>query len=223
MNVQDQRTAPAGLDWLPLGEVIAVLRTDAAGLLDPVVETLAGAGIRSIELTLTTPGVLEHLDAVRALVGPEVRLGVGTVLSSEQARLAIAAGADYLVTPSLAPEALAAGVRAGVPVLGGAMTPSEAQAQWGAGAAAVKIFPAQTVGPAFVKHLHGPFPGLPVVPSGGVGLDQVAPWLDAGARAVSLGGPLVGDASRASGDLLGLAARSRQVLEIVDRWLEGRS
>jgi 2-dehydro-3-deoxyphosphogluconate aldolase / (4S)-4-hydroxy-2-oxoglutarate aldolase len=223
MSVQDQSSVEAGLQWLPRGEVVAVLRTARAALLDPVVETLAGAGIRSIELTLTTPGVLEHLGQLRDFVDPAVRLGVGTVLTAEQATAAIAAGADYLVTPSLAPEALAVAVEAHVPVLGGAMTPTEVQAQWSSGASAVKLFPAQTVGPAFVKHLHGPFPGLPLVPSGGVDLTQVVPWLEAGARAVSLGGPLLGDATREGGDLLALARRSREVLGGVEQWLEGRA
>ncbi|WP_345710980.1 bifunctional 4-hydroxy-2-oxoglutarate aldolase/2-dehydro-3-deoxy-phosphogluconate aldolase, partial [Kineococcus glutinatus] len=195
--------------------LVAVLRADDAARYRPVVEVLVAEGVSCIELTLTTPGTLDVLAELAAAV-PQAEVGVGTVLRPEDARRAADAGARFLVTPNAGTEVVRAGVERGLPVYAGAMTPSEAYSNWSAGAAAVKVFPAATVTADFVKHLHGPFPGMPVVPSGGVGIGDIGAWLRAGAVAVSLGGPLLGDAL-AGGDLDALRGRAAAARAAVAR------
>jgi len=207
-----ERRTPS--DLLRQNPLIAVLRAARATDYDRVVEVLADTGVRSIELTLSTPGTFEHLPALRSSLGEQVEIGIGTIVTPDQARRAIDAGADYLVTPVVDLEIIDLAVRAGTPIYAGGLTPTELYAAWAAGVTAVKIFPAQTVGSAYAAHLRGPFPDLQFLPSGGVGLADVPEWLRAGAVAVSLGGPLVGDAL-AGGSLVALADRARRAVAIV--------
>jgi len=195
--------------------IVAVLRAPDAGEYDRVVDVLVERGIRSIELTLTTPGTFDRLAAIVERYRSDAEIGVGTITSLDAAAAAIAGGADYLVTPVLDREVIALAVDAGLPVYPGALTPTEVFAAWTAGATAVKIFPAQTVGAQYGAHLRGPFPDLRFIPSGGVGLDDVGPWLRGGASAVSLGGPLIGDALN-GGSLDALAERCRRALALID-------
>lgn len=190
--------------------VIAVLRAREARDYDRVVDVLAENGVRSIELTLSTPGTFEYLPTLLARTGTDVEIGIGTIVNTEQVQRAIDAGANYLVTPIMNLDVVALAVANDVPVFPGGLTPTELYSGWAAGATAVKIFPAETVGPQFGGHLRGPFPELQFVPSGGISLEHVSAWLQAGATAVSLGGPLVGDALK-GGSLDALAGRARQV------------
>ncbi|AWB93968.1 2-dehydro-3-deoxyphosphogluconate aldolase [Aeromicrobium chenweiae] len=192
--------------------VIAVLRAEEATAYDRVVDVLVENGVRSIELTLTTPGTSEHLPTLVKRLD-DAELGVGTVTTVEQARQAVDAGASYLVAPVVDTDVIEFAVRNGVRVYPGALSPTEVLSAWEAGATAVKIFPAETVGPQYGKHLRGPFPDLQFIPSGGVALDDIASWLRAGAAAVSLGGPLVGDAL-SGGSLVDLATRARRVVDV---------
>ncbi|WP_255579799.1 bifunctional 4-hydroxy-2-oxoglutarate aldolase/2-dehydro-3-deoxy-phosphogluconate aldolase [Cryobacterium sp. PAMC25264] len=176
--------------------------------------------MRSIELTLSTPGTFEHLPALHASLGERVEIGIGTIVSADQARRAIDAGADYLVTPVVDLEVINVAVGAGTPIYAGGLTPTELYLAWAAGVTAVKIFPAQTVGSAYAAHLRGPFPDLQFLPSGGVGLADVPAWLRAGAVAVSLGGPLLGDALD-GGSLVALADRARRTVDVVRETRDG--
>lgn len=193
--------------------VVAVLRAPHATDWAPVVDVLVEHGIAGIELTLTTPRALEGLEALSARFGTAAAIGVGTVTTVDQARHALDAGASFLVSPGVVPAALELSVARDVPMIGGALTPTEVMSTWGAGAAAVKIFPASAVGPGYLRELRGPFPDLVAMPSGGVGVADVAPWLAGGAAAVSLGGWLLGDALM--GDLGGLRERCRLVQQQV--------
>lgn len=201
--------------------VVAVLRARHARVYEPVIEALAAGGVRSIELTLSTDGVFEELDGLRSRFGDAVEIGIGTVTTAAQAREAIDAGADYVVTPITDPEVVSLVVGAGVPVFPGGLTPTELFAGWSLGATAVKVFPASLVGTAYVAHLRGPFPGIEIVPSGGVGLDDIPAWIEAGAIAVSLGGPLLGDAFT-GGDRGALSERARRAVEAVASARAGR-
>ena len=192
--------------------IIAVLRARDAEEYRAVIDVLAENGVRSVELTLSTPNTFEHLPSLVARGGADVEIGLGTIVTVEQAQRAIDAGAHYLVTPIVNLEVIALAVRSGIPVFPGGLTPTELFSAWEAGATAVKIFPAQTVGPQYGSHLRGPFPELQFVPSGGVGLADIPLWLRAGATAVSLGGPLIGDALK-GGSLTALAERTRAALE----------
>ncbi|MFI1918590.1 bifunctional 4-hydroxy-2-oxoglutarate aldolase/2-dehydro-3-deoxy-phosphogluconate aldolase [Nocardia sp. NPDC020380] len=175
---------------------------------DPVAlaEALAGAGIRAVELTFTTPGVLDCLrkvaDAGRAVIG------AGTVLNAEQASAAIDAGAQFLVTPGNAEAVAEVAARQGIPVVMGAFTPTEVMRAMELGAAAVKIFPARALGPGYLKDLRGPFPGVRLIPSGGVNAGNAAEFLAQGAVAVTAGTDVVPPAAVAAGDWAEIAARA---------------
>ncbi|GAB3037369.1 bifunctional 4-hydroxy-2-oxoglutarate aldolase/2-dehydro-3-deoxy-phosphogluconate aldolase [Parafrigoribacterium mesophilum] len=194
--------------------LIAVLRAARAEDYDQVVAVLGQNGVRCVELTLSTPGTIEHLPDLIEHTGTEVEIGVGTITTVAQAQRAIDAGAKYLVTPVTDLDIIALALKHRLPVFPGGLTPTELHSAWRAGATAVKIFPAQTVGAKYGSHLRGPFPYLKFVPSGGVALDDIPAWLHAGATAVSLGGPLIGDALK-GGSLQGLAERTKRAVEIV--------
>jgi len=191
--------------------VVAIVRADDAEYLPAVVATLIQGGLRAIELPLTTPGAL---DALRTLVDRhrgEAIVGVGTVLEAHAAEESVSAGAAFLVSPALSPEVMEVGRRRNVPVVPGALTPTEIIACSEQGAAAVKLFPASLGGPAYLRALRAPLRHIPIVPTGGIGLDQVAAYLHEGAVAVGLGAPLIGDAA-AGGSLTALSYRVTQLV-----------
>lgn len=207
-----QRIRPSAT--LLASPLIAVLRAGHAGDYGPVVATLALAGITSIELTLSTPGTLEHLGELRNRLPEGIDIGVGTVTTTAQAAAALDAGADFLVTPLTNTSIITAAVASGVPVYPGGLTPTELHSGWSAGATAVKLFPASTVGPSYIGQLRGPFPDIDIIPSGGIGIDEISSWIGAGALAVSLGGPLIGDAF-AGGSMASLRDRAERALSLV--------
>lgn len=194
--------------------VIAVLRATDASRYATVVEVLALNGIRGIELTMSTPGTLDALADIRAGVPDDVQVGIGTVTTVEQLREALGVGVDFVVTPTTDLSVIDVAVAAGVPIYPGGLTPTELWTGWAAGATAVKVFPAALVGPDYVAHLRGPFPDIEVIPSGGIGMAEAADWIRSGARAVSVGGPLIGDALN-GGDLDALSARCRKLNDTV--------
>lgn len=193
--------------------IVAVLRADRADRYLPVVEVLAEEGVRNIELTLTTPGTIDTIASIANAV-PQAEIGVGTVLRDADAIRAIDAGARFLVTPNTGSSVIDVAVSRGIAIYAGAMTPSEAFRNWDAGVTGVKIFPASTVGASFVSHLHGPFPDMQVMPSGGVALDDIEDWIRAGSIGVSLGGPLLGDALK-GGSLDALRTRAQAAIAAV--------
>lgn len=199
------------LDTAP---VIAILRATSAKHLIAVAETLRAAGFRAVEFTLTTPGVFDALAEYSQAGG--MALGAGTVTTPEEARRAVDAGAAYLISPAVCLDVIAEARALGVPVLPGAYTPSEVLTAWRAGADLVKLFPASTGGVAHLKAIRAPLPDIPLVPTGGIGLDDAADYLDAGARAVGMGSPLIGDAFE-RGDLDGLRARADALIDRIRR------
>ncbi|MFF2243858.1 bifunctional 4-hydroxy-2-oxoglutarate aldolase/2-dehydro-3-deoxy-phosphogluconate aldolase [Arthrobacter sp. NPDC058130] len=211
------RPAPSAV--LRATRAVAVLRAGHASDYAPVIEALQRGGVLSIELTLSTPGVWDELPLLQDRFGESVEIGVGTVTDAEQAETALDLGAAYIVTPVTDPGVIAACVSRGVPVYPGGLTPTELHTGWKLGATAVKVFPASTVGASYVSQLRGPFPDIEVIPSGGVDIEDVPAWIRAGALAVSLGGPLLGDAFK-GGDLAELTARAQRVRELVDQAAE---
>ncbi|MDR2321999.1 MAG: bifunctional 4-hydroxy-2-oxoglutarate aldolase/2-dehydro-3-deoxy-phosphogluconate aldolase [Microbacterium sp.] len=195
------------------GRLIVVVRAGSAEESVPVLDALVESGIVSLELTLTTPGILAKLPELVGRYAGAADVGVGTIVDPEQLRRAAGAGAGYLVTPVSSPALVAAAVEEGVPIVPGGLTPSELYAGWAAGAAAVKVFPAGQMTPGYVKDLRGPFPDIEVVPSGGIDLAGASAWLQAGATAVSVGGPLLGDAFR-GGDLAALRRRAAEFVAV---------
>ncbi len=171
-------------------KVVALIRADSAdGLLD-CARALADGGLTSIELTMTTPGAIRLLERATSEL-PSFLFGLGTVLDAETARMGILAGAAFMVTPALRPDVITLCRRYSVPICCGALTPTEVVNAWEAGADAVKIFPAEFFGPAYIKSLKAPLPHIDLVPTGGVTPANVAEFLRAGAAATAAGSSLV--------------------------------
>ena len=207
------RNGGAFLERLAAVPVMAILRASDAGRFLEVGRVLYEAGVRAIDVTLTSRGALGALRRLRGAWAGDAVLGVGTVRSPGDAEAAVEAGAAYLVAPDLRPEVVAWAVERGVPVVPGALTPTEVAAAWAAGATAVKVFPVSAVGgPADLKAVRAPLPEVPLVPTGGVGIDDIGAYLAAGAVAVGIGSPLLGDAGDPGGDLAALAERARRAV-----------
>lgn len=172
--------------------------------------TLLGAGIRFLEVSLVTTDALRVIAELARLAPDDAVIGAGTVLTRDDVDNAAAAGARFMVTPAVT-ESVAESVARGIPVLAGALTPTEVVTAMELGATAVKLFPAALGGPSYLRGLRDPLPDVPFVPVGGVDLELAASYLAAGAVAVGVGSPLVGDAAR-GGDLAALAARATAFL-----------
>jgi 2-dehydro-3-deoxyphosphogluconate aldolase/(4S)-4-hydroxy-2-oxoglutarate aldolase len=200
-------------DALTACPAVAILRAPSADRFPAVIDVLTDVGIRAVELTFTTPGVLDAIAAAAAHGYEGIALGAGTVLTADDARRAVDAGAGYLISPTVTPEVLAEGARLGVPVVPGAMTPTEILAAHIAGAAMVKVFPCGEIGgPGYIRAVRGPLPNIPLLPTGGVAIDTATEYLSAGAAAVGIGSPLQGDAAAADGDLSALRERATRLV-----------
>jgi 2-dehydro-3-deoxyphosphogluconate aldolase/(4S)-4-hydroxy-2-oxoglutarate aldolase len=171
--------------------IIAILRFASSDQLTSVARALFEGGIDIIEVTFTVPRALDVLAAVKLDLGDRVLLGAGTVLDPETARAALLAGAEFIVSPSLNPEVIRLCHRYDKVVMPGAFTPTEILSAWEAGADVVKVFPCDSVGPAYLKALRGPFPQIRLMPTGGVTLETLPAFIKAGACAVGVGGSLV--------------------------------
>jgi 2-dehydro-3-deoxyphosphogluconate aldolase / (4S)-4-hydroxy-2-oxoglutarate aldolase len=194
--------------------VVAILRGSSDRHLADVSRTLGEAGVTCLELTLTTPGAVSALTRVRAELGDDVALGMGSVIDADQAAACVDAGAEFLVSPGVCAEVAVYALERGIACYPGGWTPTELLEAWRLGAPAVKLFPAASGGPRHLKDVRAPLPHIPVVPTGGVALDQIADYVAAGAVAVGLGGPLVGDALD-GGSLSALAQRAHVALDAV--------
>jgi 2-dehydro-3-deoxyphosphogluconate aldolase / (4S)-4-hydroxy-2-oxoglutarate aldolase len=168
---------------------VTVVRAPQPFDVGSLVTALATGGLRAVELTLTTPDILARLGG--ASIDDGAVIGVGTVLTAEDAEAAIDAGARFLVTPAVREAVAGVAAARNVPVIMGAYTPTEVMAAVDLGAAAVKIFPARTGGPDYVRDLRGPFPGVALIPSGGISAANAASYLAAGATAVTAGTDVV--------------------------------
>jgi 2-dehydro-3-deoxyphosphogluconate aldolase/(4S)-4-hydroxy-2-oxoglutarate aldolase len=206
-TLQPSETQARFLDIVRQDRLVAVIR--AGSIADPrkLAAALAGAGIRCVEFTLTTEGAL---DAIREAVGSGALVGAGTLLDPDQAEAAIAAGAGFLVSPALRPELVEVARESDIPVVLGAFSPTEVVDGMQAGAAALKLFPAQVGGPGYVKDLLSPLPDARLIPSGGIGPDDVLGFLDAGALAVYAGSALAPAAAVESGDVDEIARRAER-------------
>ncbi len=171
-------------------KVVALIRADNPDGLVDCAKALAEGGLTSIELTMTTPGANRMLEKCTAEL-PDFLFGLGTVLDAETARAGILAGAKFIVTPATRPDVITLCQRYSVPIFSGALTPTEILTAWEAGSDAVKIFPAEFFGPAYIKSVKAPYPQIEFVPTGGVNENNVGDFLKAGAMATSAGSSLV--------------------------------
>ncbi|MGW0948556.1 bifunctional 4-hydroxy-2-oxoglutarate aldolase/2-dehydro-3-deoxy-phosphogluconate aldolase [Streptomyces sp. NPDC002623] len=194
--------------------LLAIVRGSDPGAALATVLTLAEEGVPLIEVSLSGRGALDVIAKARAALGPDAMLGAGTVLGPDDARAAQQAGAAFLVSPGVS-DGIAAGRELGLPVLVGVLTPTDVLQALRLGADALKLFPAGSAGgPGYLRDLRGPFPDLPFVPVGGVDAAAAADYLRAGATAVGVGSPLIGDAAE-GGDLTALRERARAFLDVV--------
>jgi 2-dehydro-3-deoxyphosphogluconate aldolase/(4S)-4-hydroxy-2-oxoglutarate aldolase len=195
-------------------KVVAIIRADSPdGLLD-CARALAAGGLTSIELTMTTPGAIAMLEKATTEL-PDFLFGLGTVLDPETARAGILAGAKFIVTPALRPEVVTLCRRYSVPVFCGALTPTEILAAWEAGADAVKVFPAESFGPAYIKSVKGPLPQVDLVPTGGVTPETIGEFLRAGAVAGAAGSALVDSKSLKEKNWAAITAKAQAFVKAV--------
>lgn len=189
------------------GRVIAIVRVPrlTRESASAVTEVLVGAGVRALEFTLTSEGAVDAVNAAVETAGEHAAVGAGTVLYEDQVREVADAGAQFVVSPHVSPAVIARSHELGLLALPGAFTPTEVQLAVDSGARMVKLFPAQPAGVSYLKALRGPLDHVAFVPTGGVGIDDIAGFLSAGAVAVALGSSLV----NTTDDLAGLRARAR--------------
>ena len=198
--------------------VVPVVRMRDEAHAETAVKVLADSGIDAFEMTMTTPGALGLIERLRAKGG--ALIGAGTVTTPEEAAACIAAGAEFVVSPVVLPDVARACAERAVPCYLGAATPTEVLAAHRAGAAAVKVFPAaQLGGPAYLRAVRSVFPGIALMPTGGIGVENIAAYMAAGALCVGMGGKLVdedaiaegrlGDVAEAAGALLGHVSELR--------------
>jgi 2-dehydro-3-deoxyphosphogluconate aldolase/(4S)-4-hydroxy-2-oxoglutarate aldolase len=200
------------LDELVRQRLLAIIRGTDPGSAVQAALVLIDSGVRFLEVSLVTTDALRVIAEVAGQVPEGCQIGAGTVLTREDVARAQEAGARFMVTPAVT-ESVAEAVSRGIPVLAGALTPTEVVTAMGMGATAVKLFPSATGGPAYLRALRDPLPRVPFVPVGGVDAALAAEYFAAGAVAVGIGSPLVGDAVR-GGDLDALRARAAKFLAV---------
>ncbi len=195
--------------------IVAIIRADSSGQLLEVAGALLAGGVTAMEVTMTTPNALEVIAAVNAEFGERVLMGVGSVLDPETARAAILAGAEFVVTPVTKPEVIRLCNRYGKPIASGAFTPTECLLAHESGADFVKLFPADQVGPAYIKNLLAPLPMLQIIPTGGVTPETAGAFLKAGSVALGAGSALVSKELLASRDWGKLTQRAKDFVAAV--------
>jgi 2-dehydro-3-deoxyphosphogluconate aldolase/(4S)-4-hydroxy-2-oxoglutarate aldolase len=185
-------TPPGFADFFEL-PLVGILRNTSIDSLPALIEAVRKGGIRYLEITMNTPGATEQIKLATHLAGGEITIGAGTVISQETLDRALNAGARFIVTPAIVPDVLESCEHAGIPIFPGALTPTEiitAQRLAPIYTCAIKVFPADSLGPSYIRSLKGPFPDSKLMPTGGVDLQNVAHFLAAGASAFGIGSPL---------------------------------
>lgn len=195
--------------------IVAIIRANSGEQLVSVARALYEGGVDVIEVTFTVPNAIEVLTAVKRELGQQILLGAGTVLDPETARAAILAGAEFLVSPVVNLDVIRLGLRYDKLVMPGAYTPTEVLSAWEAGAEVVKLFPADIGGPAYLKALKGPLPQVRILPTGGVNLQTLPDFFQAGACAVGLGSSLVEKDTVDRGDFTRIRDLARQYADLV--------
>jgi 2-dehydro-3-deoxyphosphogluconate aldolase/(4S)-4-hydroxy-2-oxoglutarate aldolase len=196
--------------------LVPVLRAQSAAEGHALVEAMLAGGVTVVEVTMTVPGAVELLRALKKQHGSRLLLWSGTVTTAAQAAATIEAGAEFVVSPSLHPEVIAKTKELGKVSIPGALTPTEVITAWNAGADYVKVFPCSAVGGAsYLRALRAPFPELQLIPTGGVTQQTAADFLKAGARALGVGADLVNAKAIAEGKPEVVMNAARVYMEII--------
>lgn len=180
--------------------VVGILRFFKRAEVEKLVPASIDGGLRNIEVTMNTEGAEDLIRLTADLVGGNGNVGAGTVTDLETLDRALKAGASFIVTPAVVPDVIQACVQRNVPIMPGAMTPTEILTAWKLGATMVKVFPADQLGPGHIKALKAPFPQIPLMPTGGVTVESLPAFKKAGADAFGVGGPLFDPKQVAAGD-----------------------
>jgi len=170
--------------------IIGILRGLAATSLRSVVEAVCDGGLTNLEITMNTPGAADQIQVAREIAGSALNIGAGTVTDLRRLEDALAAGASFIVTPTVAVPVIERCGELKVPVFPGALSPTEIVRAWELGATMVKIFPAEFPGPAYLRRLKAPLPHLKLMPTGGVDVGTLEAYAQAGADAYGVGSPL---------------------------------
>jgi len=200
---------PAIPEQLAQSRLVAIMRHTEPTAAVRTVEALVSGGVCAIEVTFNSRGVLDMLRAIDQAFGERVLLGAGTVLDLDAAEQALGAGARFIVSPHIDPHLVRTLAARGVPTIPGALTATEVVLAWQAGASVVKLFPAGSVGIGYLKDLRGPLNDVPLLPTGGVTLDNAADFVRAGAWGLGVGSALVDARLVAAGDFGELERRAR--------------
>lgn len=208
------RSRPEIISLLTNPGIIAVVRTPDGAQVLPIAGALLAGRVVAVEVTLTVPGAVAAIRQVSEVFGSRVLVGAGTVLDADGCRAAIDAGAEFIVSPITRTEIAIAAHAADRPVMLGAYTPTEAQTAYESGADFIKLFPADKLGPAYVKALRAPLPHLRIVPTGGVDLNTAADFLKAGCVALGVGGSLLTPEILRSNDWLALTRLAGEFVKI---------
>ena len=195
--------------------VVAILRLEDPEVTPSILESLLAGGVDVAEITMTTPGALETIQEAAGMFEGKMIIGVGSVLDETTARLAILAGARFVVTPVFRVDVVRACRRYGVPVICGAYTPTEALTAQEAGADFVKIFPADKLGADYIRAIKAPMPHLQLIPTGGVNASTAADFIRAGCSAVAAGSSLVSASALAAGDWEAVTESARALVAAV--------
>ncbi len=187
------------IDRILSAKLISIIRLKEQAAVARTVDALVAGGIQVLEITTNTPSFAEEIEIARNL-HPNVLIGAGTVVTSDLAQRAIAGGAQFLVTPNTNKEVVEIGEREGIPVLMGAMTPTEIANAQAYGADIIKLFPAGDLGISYFKSLKGPFDSVPFFAVGGLNESNIRDWFDAGINGVGLGSSLVKSSVRTDAD-----------------------
>jgi 2-dehydro-3-deoxyphosphogluconate aldolase / (4S)-4-hydroxy-2-oxoglutarate aldolase len=194
--------------------VIGILRGVEASFFSSVMETSFQEGLESIEVTINTENALNMVATNRARVPQGKLLGMGTIRNREEAKNAINAGAMFLVTPNYDPEVIKYANSHRIPVIAGALTPTEIYAAWRSGAAMIKVFPCQAMGGAqYIKDLRGPFDQIPLVAVGGVTAENLPAYISAGVQAVGVSSSLFGRSALAEKNIALLAVNVKNFIK----------
>ncbi len=196
--------------------IVPVVRAASAEQAMRAADAVCRGGIPIVEVTMTVPGAVDVIASLSKTIGSEVLVGAGTVLDAEAAQRCLDAGAQFLVSPGFDLDTVKLAIRSGTLMMAGALTPTEIITAWKAGSDFVKIFPCGTVGGAkYIKALKGPFPNVPMIPTGGVSPETAAEFIRAGAAALGVGGELVSVAALESGDTSKIVETARKLVTIV--------
>jgi 2-dehydro-3-deoxyphosphogluconate aldolase / (4S)-4-hydroxy-2-oxoglutarate aldolase len=195
--------------------IVAVIRLRDPGKLRAVVDAIVAGGVRALEVTMTVPGAVELIRGLAPTLPEGFLLGAGTVIDAATARAVIDAGAQFVISPVFRREVIAACHERGVPVAPGCFTPTEILDAHEAGADIVKVFPATTLGPQYIRDVRAPLPQVKLMPTGGVSPDNAGDWIRAGAVAVAAGSSLLDAAAIESGRFEVITANARRFVENV--------